>query len=178
VSENSLGEYITKNNIAGIDIFAKTGIPTSDISAYKNGRTRPIPAERIYLLSLIAKESLKEFLLLIYPKIKLENTNKPDIKTSSLLTTSFGRLINSLEDYTINTISHKTGITVKRLKDLSSKTTSIIWGHELLLIELATNVEPGTHFTELFGHLELNTPEVQEQLREEEKERSRRKKKG
>lgn len=177
MSENSLGDYIIKNGLASIDIHAKTSIPTSDISRYKNGRTELIPAERIYLISLIVKDSLKEFLLKIYPKVALQNETRPLVRTSSLLTTAFGVLINSIDDYTLNTISFKTGIAVKRLKDLSSKKNSIIWGHELLLIELATNVEPGVYFKKLFSDLELNSTEVQEQLREVEKERGRRKKK-
>jgi hypothetical protein len=176
VVENSLGDYIARKNIASIDIHVKTGIPTSDISRYKNGRTIPIPAERIYLISLIADEPLKDFLTKVYSTVKLQKTTNQVASTQSLLTTPFGKLINSLDDNTFSNISYKTGIKVKRLKDLCSKETAIILGHELLLLELATNVEPGTYFVNLYGELTLNDEIIQEKLREEEKERSRRNK--
>jgi hypothetical protein len=173
VATNSLGGYIIRNKIPSIEIHVMTSIPTPEISRCKNGQTELIAAEKIYLFWLVAKElfdePLKDFLPKIYPLVNLKNSDKPETINTPMTRTPFGRLLNGLEEHTLHAIAYKTGITIKRLKDLSSKPTAIIWGHELFLIELASDAEFGECFNGLFGNLKLNSLVEREDLREKER---------
>lgn len=172
---NSLGVYLTNKNIGNVDIFAKTCIPTNDLSRMRNGDTLSISAERLFLISLVSGDPIKEVLLKIFPELKLKKTDKPILnEQKAQKLTTFGKLVKDSEDFTLAVISHRTGLGYRRLYNLStfSATATVLQSHELLLVEMALDKEPGELFTALYSHLELNSEEERERLRTEEKERN------
>jgi len=163
-----LGIYLTKKNISNIDIYVKTGIPTTDLSRLRSGQISSIPALRLYLISLVAEESIGYILKDIYPNLSLaKGYNKLAPLTKPTKRTKLGTILDSLlvSENTIELISKKTGIKLPRLKDLARKEETVILAHELYLIELATNQKIGTLFSVLYGSNILNTPEDQERMR-------------
>lgn len=168
--ENSLSIYLTNKNIGNIDIYAKTGIPTSELSRLRSGKISAVPANKLYLISLVSKEPIGKIVEAIYPKLKLAGKNtvlrKPKGKFTNL-----GNLLIS-EHYEVNSlksISAKTGIKLPRLTDLIKKDSAIILAHELYLIELAIGVTVGSYFNKLFSELQLNDREFEEKLRIDER---------
>lgn len=169
--ENSLGVYLTAVNIANVDIYAKTNIPTSDLSRLRSGEILTIPAARLYLISLVTSDSIGIVLKKVYPNLGLKSKQDPAEKTTL---TPVGKVMRTLEGYSLEKIAFKTGLELKRLRDLTRKPTTIVAAHELYLIELATETETGALFLELFKDLYLNDSETEERLRIQEREKSSR----
>lgn len=168
--QNSLSIYLTNRNISNIDIYAKTGIPTSELSRLRSGKISAIPANKLYLISLVSKEPIGKIVETIYPKLKLTgksaNLQKPKgkfTKLGNLLISEYNE-VNSLKS-----ISLKTGIKLPRLNDLIKKDSAVILAHELYLIELAIGVKIGLYFNKLFSDLQLNDSDLEEKLKIEER---------
>jgi transcriptional regulator with XRE-family HTH domain len=166
---NFLGEFLTKNNIANIDIHAKTSIPTSELSKIRNGEISNISAAKLYLISLAIGINVGDVLLKIYPHLQIINTTTHSAEKAL---TNFGSLLESLRGISLKEVAIKTGIKLSRLNDLSKKSSAIVYSHELYLIELVCNKEPGTYFIELFSGAKLNPREIEIELRNKEKIRS------
>lgn len=173
IPDNNLNSFLTKRNIANIEIHAKTGIPTVEISKLRNGLIKKVSAKKLFLILLSIGENIEDVAEEIYPNLSLINI-KPEVKISKQ--TMLGRFLDSVEENTIKIISFKTGITAQRLKSLKLKSNAIPLSHELLLIELATKQKPGSLFKLLYKDLVLNTPKEQEKLREIEKSKSSKRK--
>ncbi len=103
----------------------------------------------------------------VYPNLKLVNSDNPLSNKIKPSTTSIGKILFSLEEYTFEIISHKTGIKINRLRNLATKETTILLSHQLYLIELATDRKPGTLFNKLFENINLNTESEQKRLQKE-----------
>lgn len=166
---NNLGNFLTKRKIANIDIHAKTSIATVELSKLRNGLIKKISAKKLVLIVLSINEDIEKVIKEIYPDISLKNVENEVGKTKL---TSLGDFLGSVEANTLKTISSKTGISVTRLKILQTKETAIPLAHELYLIELATNQNPGSLFKRIYKDLELNSIELQNSLREKEKLKS------
>lgn len=145
---NNFGPYLTRLDIDSIDIANVTGIPVSDIRKMRSGEIRAISAKRANLISKYIL-GIEHFLTNVYPDIKLENTDKPEI--DSIKYSELGVSILSLEDNTLKIIAHRTGLDINRLKRLQKLPIDNIETHELYLIELSANIEIGSKFNELFG---------------------------
>lgn len=169
--KNSLGVYLTAANVSNVDIYAKTNIPTYDLSRLRSGEILTIPAARLYLISLVTLDPIGVVLIRVYPDLTLKTTQNP-IEKHSL--TPVGETLRLLEGHTIEKIAFKTGIELKRLRDLTRKPTTVITAHELYLIEMAIETDPGTLFLKLFEGICLNDTEIEKKLRAEERERSNR----
>lgn len=173
IPHNNLNSFLTKRNIANVDIHAKTGIPTVEISKLRNGLIKKIGAKKLFLIILSIGEDIGNVIEEIYPNLSLVNI-EPEVKISKQ--TVLGKFFDTVEDNTIKIISYKTGITIERLKALKSKSNAVPLAHELFLIELATLQINGSLFNLLFNEVKLNTPQEQQRLREIEKAKSAKKK--
>lgn len=162
--ENFLGRYLTNSNLSNVEIYYKTGIPTTDLSRMRNGEISAIPALRLYLISLVTGDPMEVVLKQVYPNLTLVNTDNPISSKIKTTTTPIGKVLFSLEEYTFETISYKTGIKISRLRNLATKETSIALSHQLYLIELATNRKPGALFNKLFENIKLNSETEQKRL--------------
>lgn len=174
--ENLLGIYLTKKNISNIDIYAKTGIPTTDLSRLRSGQISSIPALKLYLISLVANESIDAIVKEIYPNLRLiESEKRLTSITKPSKRTTLGSILDSLlvSENTIELISKRTGIKLPRLKDLARKAETVILAHELYLIELATSQDAGALFNTLYRNNTLNSPEDQDSLKSLERSKSR-----
>lgn len=170
--ENSLGIYLTNRKIGNIEIYAKTSIPTSDLSRLRSGKISSIPANKLYLISLVSEEPIGKIAEIIYPNLKLVSNRTSQQKSKEKFTT-LGSLLISVhnEVNSLTSISLKTGIKLPRLKDLIKKESVVILAHELYLIELATEAKVGSYFERLFSGLQLNSSKMQENLKVEERNR-------
>lgn len=121
----------------------------------------------MFLISLIDGIGIKEILEGVYPTLKLKSVQpKQKVEFSSILD-----FFNYVEGNIVEYIAERTVITPYRLKRI--KLNKVIpSAHELYLIELATKTKPGTLFNLLYKDLKLNTPEIEVQLRLDEKLRS------
>ncbi len=169
--KNSLGVYLTSINISSVDIYAKTNIPTYDLSRLRSGEILTIPAARLYLISLATRDPIGVVLKKVYPDLSLKTKQNP-IEKHAL--NPVGEIFRLIEGHTIEKIAFKTGLELKRLRDLARKPTAVITAHELYLIEMAIDTDPGILFENLFKDLCLNSAEIEEKLRTEERARSNR----
>ena len=71
-------------------------------------------------------------------------------------TSPTGKLIFSLEDYNLDILAHKTGITRGRLQRLTKLGIDLIETYELALIEMAADKETGELFKALFKGVKLS----------------------
>jgi len=165
--ENFLGRYLTNKNLSNVEIYYKTGIPATDLSRMRNGEISAVPAHRLYLISLVTGDTMEVVLKEVFPNLTLIHTNNPLSSKIKETTTPIGRTLFSLEEYTFEAISYKTGITISRLRNLATKETSIVLSHQLYLIELAANRKPGLLFNKLFENVKLNTETEQKRLQNE-----------
>lgn len=172
--DNNLGSFLTNKKIANIDIHADTSISAVELSKLRNGIIKKIPAKKLALIALSINVDIGKVVMETYPNLKLE-PSKDNAKVSK--STKLGKFLDGVENNTLTIISHRTGISVPRLKILKTRANAIPLAHELYLIELATNEKPGNLFKLIFSDLVINTPEVQKILREKEKLRSAKKKK-
>lgn len=165
--ENFLGRYLTNRNLSNVEIYCKTGIPTTDLSRMRNGEISAIPAVRLYLISLVTGDPMNVVLKEVYANLDLLHNDNPQSNKIKVTTTPIGKLLFSLEEYTLETISYKTGIKLSRLRNLATKETAVALSHQLYLIELAANLEAGSLFNKLFKDIKLNTDKEQKRLQEE-----------
>lgn len=168
IPANNLGPFLTSKNIASVDIYAKTGISTAELSQLRNGTIKGIEARKLYLIFLVGKIPMKDLLEGVYPDLKLKTVTNKSTKTDFLDMQDFFRFI---EGNIIESLAERTGISIYRLKKIKHNKVNVA-AHELYLIELATRTKPGTLFNMLYKGLKLNTPEEEAQLRRLEKEKS------
>ncbi|MET3606926.1 transcriptional regulator with XRE-family HTH domain [Mucilaginibacter rubeus] len=169
---NEIGTIFFSQGISNIDVSVKTGIPTSELSRIRNGEIRAIAAFKFYLIALAIDTPINLFIENAYKNLRLANIkgSKSIIDGSKL--TSLGAILRPYEETTLASIAFKTGIALKRLKDLSRKNSSIVLAYELFLIEMAIGEKPGFLFSKLFSHLELNSLERQNELRLKENQKT------
>ncbi|MBE9602959.1 hypothetical protein [Pedobacter sp. MC2016-24] len=117
----------------------------------------------MFLISLIDGIGIKEILEGVYPTLKLKSVQPKKVELSSILD-----FFNFVEGGIVECIAERTGITPYRLKRIKHNKV-IPSTHELYLIELATKTKPGTLFNLRYKDLKLNTPEIEAQLRLDEK---------
>ena len=168
--ENNLGTYLTQLEIPNIEIYAKTGIPTVELSKLRSGRITRLSAKKLYFISLAAGKDIGDTLKEVFPTLAIADT-KP-VKSNSKKYTEIGNYLNSIERDTIEAISRKTSITVSRLRDLKTKSNVIALAEELYSIELATNKNPGDLYKMMFANVRLNSKDEQAKLLKEEKDKS------
>lgn len=169
--ENNLGSFLTLKGIHSIDIYALTSIPTPELSLLRKGDIKSISADKLYLIAKVGKIDIKEMLEGVYPNLKLKpiKPKQKKIEFESLL-----EFFSYVEEDIVEYISQRSGITIYRVKRIKHQKVTPT-AHELYLIELATKTKPGTLFKTLYKKLKLNTPEVEAQLRLDEKARSSKK---
>lgn len=155
--DNLLGPYLTKKGKDSVEIHEKTGIPIGSIRKMRSGETKAVPAIELYKISLVTRDPIGVLLKEIYPGLKLLNTDKVISSNIKHDTTDLGKVIFSLADYNLNNLSHRTGIKRGRLNRLTKLDSTKIQSHELYLIEMASNKEPGELFISLFKEIKFNT---------------------
>jgi hypothetical protein len=154
--DNLLGPYLTKKEKDSVDIHGKTGIPIGSIRKMRSGETKAIPAIELYKISLVTKDPIGVVLKEIYPSLKLVSTDKVISTNIKYDTTDLGKVIFSLEDYNLDILAYRTGIKRDRLHRLTKLDSTKIQSHELYLIEIASNKEPGELFITLFKGIKLD----------------------
>lgn len=169
IPPNNLGIYLTKKIKLNIDIYAKTGISTVELSKLRSGLIKTLDAKKLYLILKAEELKLNDALKQIYPNLSLVSEVKADSTFRNLFD-----FFDAVEANTLTKISLKTGIPLARLKNIKNNQVNPA-AHELYLIELATKTKPGTLFTILFEDLELNSPDEEARLRMLEKQRSSKK---
>ncbi len=153
---NLLGPYLTKKEKDSVDIHEKTGIPIGSIRKMRSGETRAIPAIELYKISLVTKDAIGVVLKEIYPVLKLASNDKFISNNIKSDTTDLGKVLFSLEDYNLDNLAHRTGIKRDRLHRLTKLDSTKVQSHELYLIEIASNKEPGELFVKLFKNIKLS----------------------
>lgn len=169
---NDIGKIFVSEGISNIDVSVKTDIPSYQISRIRNGETLAIEADKFYLISLAIDIPIDIFLKRAYNNLSLISEGVISQQTKPSALTSLGAILKPYEDNSLKGISLKTGITLKRLKDLSGKKTAKVLAYELYLIEMACGQKAGTFFKELFNDLQLNSLDKQNELRVKEIERN------
>ncbi|NQX38442.1 hypothetical protein SAMN05421820_101463 [Pedobacter steynii] len=164
---NNLGPFLTAKKISNIDIHAKTGIPTVELSQLRSGDIETIRANKLFLIAKVGKIDIKDMLLGVYPELRLNSAE--DIKFDFQSISDF---FNYVQKDVIQMIADKTGLAVYRIKKIKANKVNPA-AHELYLIELATKTKPGTLFNILFKDLQLNSSEEEANLRLLEKKKSR-----
>lgn len=157
--DNLLGPYLTKKQKDSVGIHEKTGIPIGSIRKMRSGETKGIPAVELYKISLVTKDPIGVVLREIYPNLKLVRIDKLISNNIKPDTTDLGKVIFSLGDYNLDNLAHKTGIKRDRLNRLTKLDSTKILSHELYLIEIASDKEPGELFINLFKYLKLDAKE-------------------
>lgn len=166
---NNLGPFLTSKNISSVDVYARTGISTVELSQLRKGTIKGIDAKKLYLIAKVGKISINDMLIGVYPNLNLNPTANDD---NSRGFQSLAEFFDHIDKNVIKLIAEKTGITVYRIKNIRAGKVNPD-AHELYLIEMATKIKPGTLFNILFKDLTLNSPEEEERLRGLEKLRSR-----
>ncbi|MBB3058275.1 hypothetical protein [Mucilaginibacter gotjawali] len=154
--DNLLGPYLTNKGKDSVDIHGKTGIPIGSIRKMRSGETKAIPAIELYKISLVTKDAIGVVLKEIYPSLKLVQTDKVILTNIKSDTTDLGKVIMHLEDYNLDNLAYRTGIKRGRLQRLTKLDSTKILSHELYLIEMASNKEPGELFISLFADIKLH----------------------
>lgn len=166
---NNLGPFLTSKNISSVDIYARTGISTVELSQLRKGTIKGIDAKKFYLIAKVGKISINDMLIGVYPNLNLNPTANDD---NLMGFQSLAEFFDHIDKNVIELIAEKTGITVYRIKNIRAGKVNPD-AHELYLIEMATKIKPGTLFNILFNDLTLNSSEEEERLRGLEKLRSR-----
>jgi DNA-binding Xre family transcriptional regulator len=168
---NNLGPFLTLKGVSNINIYAKTGIPTSELSLLRSGDIKKIAADKLFLIAKVGKIGIDEMLLGVYPDLKLKAIPAKPKRTDFADMHDFFSYVG---DDNIQYVSVRTGITPYRLKNIRRNSVKSA-AHELYLIELATKTKLGTLFNMLYKDLELNSPEEEARLRKLEKAKSSKK---
>ncbi|WP_348082758.1 hypothetical protein [Mucilaginibacter sp.] len=153
--DNFLGPYLTKKGKDSVEISEITGIPINSVRKMRSGETKAIPAIELYKISLFTKDLINQLLKEVYPNLKLDSIDKVVSSKIRADSTELGKIIFSLEDYDLSNLAYKTGIERDRLLRLTKLDSSKIQSHELYLIELASDKEPGELFANLFKDVTL-----------------------
>ena len=157
--DNNLGPYLAKRlkgqKEDSTDIAKATDIHVETVRKMRSGITKSIPAIESYKIALFVGDPIDVYLKEVYPKLKLKNTEKPTSKNINDKTSPTGKLIFSLEDYNLDILAHKTGITRGRLQRLTKLGIDLIETYELALIEMAADKETGDLFKVLFKGVKL-----------------------
>lgn len=164
IPENSLGSYLTQIDWGSSEIERITGIPVSDIRKMRSFDIEAIPAYRLFLISLALSLPISEVLKNVYPLLKLSNTTKPVSRKIKESTSQIGKIIFNLEEFNLDILAHKTGLKRDRLQRLTNLDRDKIDAHELFLIEMASDSELGSLFTELYGDLKLSQAQEKERM--------------
>ncbi|MBT2560090.1 hypothetical protein J7E50_02495 [Pedobacter sp. ISL-68] len=171
IPKNDLGPFLTLKDITSIDIHAKTGISTIELSQLRKGSIKSIGAQKLFLIAKAGGIEIKEMLENVYPQLKLR---REITKTKITEFDDFKGFFEYIQGDAIQEIADKTGLTPYRLKNIKNNKVNPL-AHELYLIELATKTKPGTLFNVLYKDLELNTSEEEARLRLLEKNKSSKK---
>jgi len=156
---NNLGSYLAKRlknkDLDSTDISDATGIAIASMRNMRSGAVKSIPAVDSHKIALFVGAPIEVYLKEVYPDLKLKNVDKPISKNINDKTSPTGKLIFSLEDYNLDILAHKTGITRGRLQRLTKLGIDVIQTHELALIEMAADKETGELFKTLFKGVKL-----------------------
>lgn len=157
--DNRLGPYLAKRlknrDLDSTDISDSTDIAIASVRNMRNGTVKSILAIESYKIALFVGDPIDVYLKEVYPNLKLKNTEKPTSKNINDKTSPTGKLIFSLEDYNLDVLAHKTGITRGRLQRLTKLGVDLIETYELALIEMAADKEAGDLFKVLFKGVKL-----------------------
>lgn len=104
---------------------------------------------------MVTLEPIGGVLKKVYPNLELINKGKPVSRNITQKTSETGKIIFSLEDFNLDIIAYRSGLKRDRLQRLAKLEPEKINAHELYLIEMAAEREPGSLFVELFGDLKL-----------------------
>lgn len=162
-----IGEYLYKLSQSNADLYYKTGISQARLSILRNTATAKLYAEELYLIALAINEVPGEMAKEMFRGLKLSNSSRPAEKIQDRNLTKFGLFIEE-KSRNQKAIQKKTGISENRLSILSNKLDSRVLARELYLVALAMEIDPQEIWDYLFGHLEINSPERQEELKNQE----------
>jgi hypothetical protein len=118
-------------------------------------KQKQFPAIELYKIALFTRDAIGLVLREIYPNLRLVNTDKVSLSTRKSDYSDLGKMIFSLEDYNLDNLAFRTGIKRDRLQRLTKLDSTKIQSHELYLIEIASNKQPGELFMCLFKDVKL-----------------------
>jgi len=159
-----LGLYFYKNSVNKAELFYKTGIEESKLSLMSNDEKTLLYADEFYLIAKAIGGDLTVMIEEVLGKYELGPT---EIKTSNKVT-DFGKYVELFLN-TKKDLARKTNILQSRFSKLINDPAKRPYAHEVYLIAKSTGKKPADLFIHLFGHLELNSLDKQQELRAKKK---------
>ena len=156
-----LGKFLQKNSVNKADVYYKTGIDESRLSLLSNDENTLLYADEFYLITL----SLEDVdLTTIYDEV-FAGLELKEIKNTDKRLSDFGQYLSEFT-HSKQEIAIKLDIKQSRLSKLINEQGKRLYAHEVYLISKIINKQPTEVFKKLYAHLELNSIEKQNELKE------------
>lgn len=130
------------------DLHLFLDLSNGELSKIITGKRQKISAKNFYHIYRYFDETIEHLKNLLYPNLNLKEVEDPFINRNK-----FGQLMKKFEAneniFSPEKISNKTGINIRRIIDLYTKSSNI-YADELLLIEMALEINQGELFEELY----------------------------
>lgn len=156
-----LGKFLQKNSVNKADVYYKTGIDESRLSLLSNDENTLLFADEFYLITL----SLEDVDLTVICEEVFASFELKEIKNTDKRMSDFGQYLSEFT-HSKQEMALKLNIKQSRLSKLINEQSKRLYAHEIYLISKIINKEPAEVFKKLYGHLELNSIEKQNELKE------------
>lgn len=162
-----LGSFLLLKSISNNEIYFKTSIDPNRVSKLRNPKKTTMSSDEFYLIGLAIDENIDfdEMALYIYRDFVLNEKEKGINNPEEYHEYSkFGQFLSDGLIFQ-KTVSKVTNIKQSKLTALMKNKKQIPFAKDVFLAALATNRKPSAGFRAISGHLQLNSPERQEELR-------------
>lgn len=159
-----LASYLSLKSISNNSLYYKTGIDPNRISKVRNPKKLTISADEFYLIALAIEADIDEMAAYVFQefllKDKVSGINNTDYDSLS----KFGQFLSDGLIFQ-RTVSRRTNIKESKLSVLMNDKESSPLAKDVYLTALAIREKPSDAFKFISGHLQVNSPERQEELR-------------
>lgn len=142
-----------------------TGIHPNRISKIKNPKKFTVTADEFYLIALASEADLDEMAAYVFQEFKLEEKIKGLNSNEYDTISKFGQFINDGLIFQ-KTVSKRTNIKESKLSTIINDQTSSPLAKDVYLAALAIREKPSEGFFHISGHLQINSEDKQQELKE------------
>ena len=155
-----LGLFFHKNLVNKADVYYKTSIDESRLSLLSNDSNTLLYGDDFYLIALAIGADLGFMADMVFKDYKLNSKSKTTSTKLTRLGEYVSQFLNTKQD-----LANSVGILPSRFSKLINDPNKRPYAFEIYLIAKSTDKDPKSLFELLYGHLKLNSPDKQEQLR-------------
>lgn len=156
----NLGLFFHKNSVNKADVYYKTSIDESRLSLLSNDSNTLLYGDDFYLIALAIGADVGFMAEAVFKNYQVNSKSK----TTSDKLTNLGKYVSHFLN-TKQDLANSVGIHPSRFSKLLNDPNKRPYAFEIYLIAKSTDKELKSLFELLYGHLELNSPGKQEQLR-------------